>query len=57
MLIFEVFLPEKEPLVATFSERRAVTSPKQIAKQGMNISKVWEKYKLLWLHSSVFALE
>ena len=39
MLIFEVFLPVGEPLMATFSETRAVTSPKDIAKQGIKISK------------------
>ena len=39
MLIFEVFLPVKEPLMTTFSETRAVTSPKDIAKQGIKISK------------------
>ena len=38
MLIFEICLPLKEPLVVTFSETRAVT--KDIVKQGINISKV-----------------
>ena len=38
MLIFEVFLPVGEPLVATFSEMRTVTSPKDIVKEGMKIS-------------------
>ena len=39
MLIIEVFLPVREPLVATCSETRAVTSPKDIVKQGKEISK------------------
>ena len=39
MLISKVFLPVREPLVATFSEMRAVTLPKDIVKQGMGISK------------------
>ena len=40
MLIFAVFLPAREPLVATSSEMRAVTLPKDIVKQVMKISKV-----------------
>ena len=40
MIIFEVFLPVREPLVTTLKETRAVTSPKDIVKQGMEISKV-----------------
>ena len=43
MLIFEVLLPSREPLVATFNETFAVTSSKNIIKQGKKISKVWEK--------------
>ena len=39
MLIFELFLPASELLVATFKETRAVTSPKDIVKQGMEIGK------------------
>ena len=39
MLVFEVFLPVREPLVATFKETGAVTSPKDMVKQGMKISK------------------
>ena len=39
MLIFEVFLPVRKPLVATFSETCAVTSPKDIVKQGIKVSK------------------
>ena len=40
MLVSEVFVPVREPLVATFSETRAATSAKDIVKRGMNISKV-----------------
>ena len=47
MLIFEVFLPVREPLVAIFSETRVVTSPKDIVKQIMKFSKAREKHKLL----------
>ena len=43
MVIFEVFLPVREPLVAIFEETCAVTSPKDIVKQDMKISKTWEK--------------
>ena len=39
MLIFEVFLPVRESLVAKFKETRAVTLSKDIVKQGMKISK------------------
>ena len=48
MLIFELFLLVREPLVATFKETRAATSPKDIVKQGVKISKSWEIHKLLW---------
>ena len=34
-----VFLPVREPLVATFSETRAVNPPKDKVKRGMKISK------------------
>ena len=42
MLIFDIFLLVKEPLVAAFREVRAVTLWNDIAKQGMKISKAWE---------------
>ena len=57
MLIFEIRLPLKEPLVATFDEMRALTSRKYVVVQDMNISKSTQKYKFLWSHSSVFVLE
>ena len=40
MLISGVFLPVREPLVATFSETRAATSQKDMVEQSINISKV-----------------
>ena len=57
MLIFEIRLPLKEPLVATFDEMRALTSRKYVVVQDMNIPKSTQKYKFLWSHSSVFVLE
>ena len=39
MLIFEVFLPVRKPLVATFSETRGVTSPKDIVKNVWKFQK------------------
>ena len=49
------FLPIRKPLVAKSSERCALASPKDIVKQGMKISKVWEIHKLLWSKFSVYA--
>ena len=37
MLIFEIFLPLKEPLVATFGEKCTLTSRKYIVVQAMNL--------------------
>ena len=57
MLIFEGFLPLKwKTVAATFSEMSAVTSEKYVVKQGMNNSKSFKNYELVWSHSSVFAL-
>ena len=57
----QVFLPVKEPLVATFSETRAVISPKdkceKEGQKGMKILKAWEKDTILRLHFSVFTLK
>ena len=39
MLIVDIFLLVKEPLVAPFSETRAVTLWNDIVKQGVKISK------------------
>ena len=49
------FLPIRKPLVAKSSEMCALTSPKDIVKQCMKISKVWEIHKLLWSKFSVYA--
>ena len=57
MLIFDVWLSPKEPLVVTFGKTRAHTSRKYIVVQGMNLPKSSKRQKLLWLHSSIFALE
>ena len=56
MLIFEVFLHLKGPLVATFNERCVITSRKYIPEQGINILKLSQKHELLRSHFSVFAL-
>ena len=50
MLIFEICLPLKEPLIVTFGEMRAHTSRKCAVVQGMNLTKSSKKLKLLWLH-------
>ena len=42
MLIFDIFLLVKEPLVAAFSETHTVTSWNNIVKQGMKISTAWD---------------
>ena len=57
ILIFEVYLPLKEPFVVSFSETLPHTSRKYVVVQGMILPKLSKKRKLLWLHSSVFALE
>ena len=57
MSIFEICLPLTEPLVVTFSKTREHTSRKYVVVQGMSFPKSSEKFKLLWLHSSIFALE
>ena len=44
-------------MVATFSEMSAVTSKKDVVKQGMNDSKYLKNYELYLLHSSIFALQ
>ena len=50
MLIFEVRLHLKEPLVATFDETCAFTSGKSVVVQEMDIPKLTQKYKCLWSH-------
>ena len=39
MLIFEISLPLKEPLVVTYSEMHAQTSRKCVAAQHMKLTK------------------
>ena len=43
-------------MVAIFSETSAFTSKKYVVKQGMNISKSFKNYELIWSQSSVFLL-
>ena len=57
MLIFEIRLPLKKPLLATFDETRTLTSRKSVVVQDMSIPKSIQKYKFLWPYSSVFVLE
>ena len=57
MLIFEIRLPLKEPLVAIFDETRAFTSRKSVVIQGIKIPRLTQKYKYLWSYSSIFVLE
>ena len=52
--IFQGFLPLKGPLVATFSETRALTSRKYVAEQGMNVNR---KHELTCSNSPVFTLD
>ena len=47
MLIFDIFLVVKEPLVAASSETHAVTLWNDIVKEGMKVSKVWENINYL----------
>ena len=56
VLMFEICLPLKEPLVVNFSETLAYSSRKYPVVQGMNLLKPSKKLKLLWLHSSFLAL-
>ena len=49
MLTFEVFIPLKGPQAASFNETLVLNF-----EQGINISKVSEKHKMLRLNSSVF---
>ena len=57
MLIFEDFLPLKRSLLTTVSDMRAFTSIKYVAEDNKSNPKQFKPYELLWLHSSVFALE
>ena len=57
MLIFEIRLPLREPLVTTFDETRALTSRKFVVAQDMSIPKSRQKYNFFWSYPSVFVLE
>ena len=57
MLIFEICLPLKEPLVATFDETRALASGKSVVIQDISIKKSAKKSRFLWLNSSFFVVE
>ena len=57
MQIFEFLLPLKYPLVTTLSETCKITSRKNVAEKGMTIPNLSETIRLLWLYSSVSALE
>ena len=52
-----IFLPLKEPLVPTLSETCALTSRTNVAEKGITIVNLSETLRLLWSHSSVFALK
>ena len=44
-------------MMATFNETSAVTSKKDLVKQGINNSKSYKNYELNWWHSSIFGLQ
>ena len=44
-------------MVANFSETSAVTSKKDVVKQGMNNSESFKNYELYLSRSSIFALK
>ena len=52
-----MFLPLRDPLVATFNESRAPTSRKYVAEQGIVIPNWLKTFQTIWSHSSAFALE
>ena len=51
------FFSLKQTLVATFNERRLLTSRKCVPGQGILMQNLSETNQSFWLHSSVFALE
>ena len=57
MLSFQVFLPLKEPFMATLYETRALTFRKHEAKEIINVQNFSEILKVFCLHSTVFALQ
>ena len=50
-----MFLPLRDPLVATFNETRAPTSRKYVAEQGI-VMPNWLKYVKRFGHTSLFLL-
>ena len=57
MQVLQDYLPLKELLMATLSETCELTSATNVAKKVMTIPTLSKKRRLLWSHSSVFALE
>ena len=51
------FFSLKQTLVATFNERRLLTSRKCVPGQGILMQNLSETNQSFWLHSSFFALE
>ena len=52
-----MFLPLAYPLVATFSETRALTFLKYVDEQGIVMPNSSKTFQTFWSHPSVFALE
>ena len=52
-----MLLPLKDPLVVTFNERRAPTSRKYVAEQGIVMPNWSKTCQTFWSQSSVFSLE
>ena len=53
---WEFFLPLIDCLVATFNEKRTLTSKKYVAEQGIAMPNWSKTFPTFWLHSSVFFL-
>ena len=53
----EIIIFTKESLVATFDEKRALTSRKFLTEQSMGVTKWSENHRCLWLQSYIFILE
>ena len=52
-----MFLPPRDPLVATFSETRAPTSRKYVDEQGIVMPNWSKTSQTFWLLFTVFTLE
>ena len=55
--MFRVFLPLKEAVVATFSEKRGLTFRKCVTEQDKIMQSFLESLQFYWYHSSVLALK